>query len=100
MSRRQPTDDAGELLNVDKAKQDHDVHWLLMIGAGGYAWQLHGVLVGITVLVLLLVAIAVSNILIMSSSGSLRLIRLSRWGWLIAAYVLVAISGASFGSVS
>lgn len=97
---RQRTDDTQKLLNADEAKQDHDVHWLLMVGAGGYAWQLHGVLVGIMVVVLLLVAITASSILIMCISGNLRLIRVSRWGWLIAAYVLVAVSGTSFGSVS
>lgn len=93
------TENVRDSLDADRVAQDHYLHWALVIGAGAYAWQVHGFFDGIAVLLLLLLVIGVSNLLIMFFSGSLRLIRLSRWSWLGAAYVLVAISGASGGSV-
>lgn len=94
------TDHAERFVSATAIKQDRDLHRLLVLGAGAYAWQLHSFLGGIAVIVLLLLGIAVSNLLILYFSGNLRLLRVSRWGLLIAAYLLVGISGASGGSVS
>jgi hypothetical protein len=77
------------------ADRDHYVHLLLMIGAGLYGWQLHGLMFGIGTILALWVIIAISNHVILLTSGNLAWIRLNRWGWLVVAYIAVGLSGAS-----
>ncbi|MBP7135060.1 MAG: hypothetical protein KBA57_01730 [Sphingomonadaceae bacterium] len=75
------------------------MHLLLMLGAGLYAWQLHGLMIGLGTILALWVIITISNYAILLTSGSFAWIRLNRWGWVIVAYIAVALSGASVSHV-
>lgn len=85
--------------HADDVAVDHSLHWLAVVGAAAYAWKLHGLLVAAGTFVGLLIAISVTNMILLAMTGSFRLIRVNRWSWVILAFVLLAASGASVGRV-
>jgi hypothetical protein len=97
----------GEGLSVNRDLQSdvkavsagHYLHIGLVLLAAGYAWQVHSVWVGFAVLIGLFIVIGASNIIIMAlapdSSDVYRWwLRISRWDWLVVAFVGIGVSGA------
>ena len=85
---------------ADKVRSDHYTHriaHILISIWAGWAW---GWMWGIGLFVGLFAIIALSNLAIMSTSGSLKLIRFSRWLWLLLALLSILISTASIEQVS
>lgn len=72
---------------------DHYAHWFILLCCAGYAWQIHGFLIGVAVLVATLAAIIVSNFALLAATGSFKVLKFNRWLWLCLAIVAVAISG-------
>jgi hypothetical protein len=82
-----------------RVRDDHYLHWGAMILAAAYMWQVKGALMAIGLLVLLIIAITLSNLAILSRSASMKAIRWSRWGWVIAAFIVTAAIGTEVGNV-
>lgn len=85
---------------VDRVRNDHYLHRLVHIIVSlwaGWAW---GWMWGISVFVSLYVVILITNELIMLTNGSLKLIRINRWLWLVLAFGYVIVSTASIEQVS
>lgn len=82
-----------------RVRAEHYLH----LGATGilllYIFQLHGVWAALAGLVLIPAATSAVNTLILSSTGSLRLVRANRWGVLIILFILLAVGSASVESV-
>jgi len=79
----------------DSVRQDHYAHWFFLIGAAGYGWQLHGIWIGLAVLVVVYAGIAISNLVLMTKvSDPFKFLRINRWAWVIAAWIVLFISGA------
>lgn len=79
------------------------VHKLGIVALAAYAWQLHGWLPSVAVLILLPITIIGANIAIMavaSEKNMMGALRFSRWGLLIAAGTILAISGASINEIN
>lgn len=81
------------------AKDDHYLHWAAMIAVTAYMWQLQGPIAAIALLIGLIIAISLTNIIILARFAGFSAVRWSRWGWVIAAFILIAISNAEIGSV-
>jgi len=84
---------------AENVAADHYLHWLAMLGAAAYAWQLHNLFLGVAVLIGLVVVISVTNVLLLSLFQSFAVVRANRWAWVILAYAALAWSGASIGRV-
>ena len=85
---------------AEKVKKDHHAHriaHILISVWAGWAW---GWLWGLGLFVGLFAVIALSNAVILNTSGSLGLIRTNRWFWLLLALLLILISTASIQQVS
>lgn len=82
-----------------RARTEHYLH----LGATGilllYIFQLHGVWAALAGLVLIPAATSAVNTLILSATGSLRLVRANRWGVLIILFILLAMRSATVESV-
>jgi hypothetical protein len=77
---------------------DHYLHWAALLACAGYAWQLHGIAIGITALIGTVLVIAATNLVLMSMTGNLKITRINRWLWVILLLVVLLASGAQFGS--
>lgn len=64
-----------------------------------YIFQLHGVWAALAGLALIPAVTSAVNIVILSSTGSLRLVRANRWGVLIILFILLALGSATVESV-
>lgn len=82
---------------ADGVRRDHYLHWAALVGAGAFAWQVHGLLAGITAVVSQIIVISVLNMWLLASGRS-HLVNRNRWLWVIATYLIVALSGASGGT--
>jgi hypothetical protein len=71
-------------------RAEHLLHWLLTLGAGGYAWQLVGLWAAAGVLIGLILLISCTNTLLLAQFGSLHVVRLNRWIWVILTYLGLA----------
>lgn len=78
----------GEYSSAKRA--EHLLHWLLTLGAGGYAWQLVGPWAAAGVLIGLILLISSTNMILLAQFGSLRAVRLNRWIWVILTYLGLA----------
>lgn len=78
-------------------RHDHYLHWVALVAAAAYAWQVHGWSTGLIVLFGTIAIIVATNVLVLALSGS-RFLRLNRWAWVILAFVGIALSGASVGT--
>lgn len=77
-----------------RVRADHYLHWLAVITAGVWAGSIYGWLTGVGVLVGVLVAITLTNNIIIAKTGSLRAVRANRWAWVIFAILtIVVLSG-------
>lgn len=85
---------------ADRVREDHALHWLALLAVAGYALYLHGVLIGLAVLVGLLIVISVANMILLTTTGSLRAVRFNRWGWIMLAAAALAVWGAEISTVS
>ena len=85
---------------ADRVSEDHYLHWaaliLLSIWAG-FAW---GWLGGIAFFLGTIVAIVISNSLIMIANGSLKFVRTNRWAWLAAGLALIIVTTSSVERIS
>jgi hypothetical protein len=84
----------------EQVRADHYIHRLAHIAISiwaGWAW---GWLWGLAVFIGLFVAIAVSNIAVMTATESLTAVRINRWGWLALAAAIILISTASMENVT
>jgi hypothetical protein len=84
---------------IREVRNNHYLHWAAMIAVTAYMWQLQGWLAAIGVFFGLLVAISVTNIVVLSTFGSLKAVRWSRWGWVIVAFVIIMATNAEIGGV-
>jgi len=71
-------------------RAEHLLHWLLTLGAAGYAWQLVGLWVAAGGLIGLILLISSTNMILFAQFGSLRAVRLNRWIWVILTYLGLA----------
>lgn len=89
--------------NVDdrfeRVRRDHYLHWFVTISIALYAWQLHGLLTAIVLLIGLMIVISVTNTFLIMRGGSFRAIRINRWAWVWITLIAVILSGASHGTV-
>lgn len=83
---------------ASRVRRDYG-HWFALIAVALYAWQLHGFWIGLLLLVGLIAVIAVTNMILLVRFGNFRALLINRWFWVAAAFVTVAMSGASIGSV-
>lgn len=80
-------------------RDDHHLHWAAMIALSAYMWQLQGPLAAVAVFIGLIIAITVTNHIALARFASLKSTRWSRWGWVMAAFVLIIACNAQIGSV-
>jgi hypothetical protein len=71
-------------------RAEHLLHWLLTLGAAGYAWQLVALWAAAGVLIGLILVISGTNMILLARFGSLRAVRLNRWIWVILTYLGLA----------
>ena len=84
---------------ADRVRNDHYLHRLFHIIVSlwaGWAW---GWMWGIGLFVALYFVIVITNQLIMLTTGSLKIIRLNRWLWLVVAFVCVIVTTANIEQV-
>ncbi len=85
--------------HIREVRNNHYLHWAAMIAVTAYMWQLQGWLAAIGVFLGLLVAISLTNIVVLSTCGSMKAVRWSRWGWVIMAIVIIMATNAEIGGV-
>ncbi len=81
---------------------DHYLHKLAFLAVGLYAWQLHGWLLGLSVVVGLFVVIPSTNLAVMavaSEKSVLQLVRINRWFWIVCTAMVLALSAATIENV-
>lgn len=84
---------------ANRVRADHYLHWLAVITAAVWAGTIYGWLVGAGVLIELLVAISVSNTIILARSGSIRATKINRWVWVLLAFLVIVMSSAEVHTV-
>jgi hypothetical protein len=86
----------GEYSGAKRA--DYLLHWILTLGAAGCAWQLAGLWAAAGVLIGLILLISSTNMILLAQFGSLRVVRLNRWIWVILTYLGLAAWVATRGA--
>lgn len=84
---------------ANRVRADHYLHWFAVIAAAVWGGTIYGWMAGASVLIGLLVAISVSNTIILARSGSFRATRISRWAWVVIVFLAIMISSAEVHSV-
>lgn len=79
-------------VDAERVRVDHYLHWFAVITVGVWTGTIYGWLAGAGALIGLLVAITMTNTMILASTGSLWVVRASRWGWVIFAILVIVIS--------
>lgn len=82
-----------------RVRADHYLHWLAVITASVWAGSIYGWLTGVGVLIGLLVAITLTNTIIIAKTGSLRATRANRWAWVIFAILAIVVSSAEVHTI-
>lgn len=83
---------------AERVRTDHYLHWFAVILAAVWAGTIYGWLAGVGTLIGLHVVIALTNTIILATTGSLRAIRFNRWAWVLLAILAIIISSAEIGS--
>lgn len=81
--------------HIADIRSDHYVHRLFHLLLAVYAWQVHGLWVAAAITIVVGVLIAITNLFIVAKDIDWKWIRRSRWGWLIAGYLAVMLSGTT-----
>lgn len=84
---------------AERVRTDHYLHWFAVILAAVWAGTIYGWLAGVGTLIGLYVVVALTNTIILTTTGSLRAVRLNRWAWVLLAILAIIISSAEIGSV-
>jgi len=84
---------------ADRVNADHYLHWFAVIAATVWAGTIYGWLAGVGTFLGLLIAISLTNTIIITKTGNLRATRFSRWGWVMLAFLIIIISSAEIGTV-
>lgn len=63
-----------------------------MITVGVWAGTVYGWLAGVGAFIGLLVAITLTNTIILAKTGSLRAVRANRWAWVIFGILTIVVS--------
>lgn len=81
-------------------RDDHYLHWLALLVIAWWAGSVFGWLLGLATLAGVYLAIVLTNAVVMSAGGSFSYLKLSRWGWLAVAVIIIVLAGAETGSVA
>ena len=77
-----------------RAGRDEQIaHFVAALSVGAYAWTLHGLVGAMLALSLLVVAIALTNMLLLAAKAGERSLQISRWAWLLALLAALVIIG-------
>lgn len=85
--------------DVEWVRVDHYLHWFAVIAVGVWAGTVYGWLTGVGAFIGLLLAITVSNPIILAKTGSFRAIRANRWAWVILAILAIVVSSGEVQTV-
>lgn len=77
---------------AERVRVDHYLHWFAVISIGVWAGSIYGWLAGVGALIGLLVAIMITNTILLAKTGSLRTVRVNRWAWVIFAILMIFVS--------
>lgn len=93
----------------EKVRNDHYLHNGFLFLLFLYAWQVHGFIIALLIIVAIFATVITTNSVIMNrwtrnstndedGDTVFRRLKWNRWGWIIAGYVFVALSGAEFSA--
>lgn len=85
--------------HVDRVREDHYLHWLAMFTVSIWAGSIYGWVAGVGVLFGLLIAITLTNTIILEKTGSLSAVRANRWAWLIFTILAILVSSAEVHTI-
>lgn len=85
---------------ADRVRRDHYAHWFALLAVAWWAKSVFSWPVGAGVLFGLIVVIWITNTIILATTGSLRAIKINRWGWLAVVFVTVIYMSATVGSLN
>jgi hypothetical protein len=80
--------------HVQRVREDHYLHWLALISVAVWAGSAFGWITGFATFAGLFLAIRLTNTIVLSTTSSLRAVKLSRWGWLLVGVIIIVGSSA------
>ena len=83
-----------------RIRDDHYLHWFVLLSVALWAGTVFDWYVGVATLIALIIVISLTNSLIMAVGGDLRCTKLSRWGWLVVAAIMIGLTATEPSWVS
>lgn len=84
---------------VDQVRADNYLHWSALIVVVVWTETIFGWLAAAGAFIGLVIAIRLTNTIILATTGSLRATRFGRWVWVLLALLALVISSARIESV-
>jgi hypothetical protein len=76
---------------AERVRQDHAAHRMALLAISGWAWSIFDWAIALVTFAATILAILLTNRIILLLSGSLAAIKVSRWGWVAVAFVVVTV---------
>ncbi|KEO92118.1 hypothetical protein EH31_05475 [Erythrobacter longus] len=84
---------------AERVRVDHYLHWFAVIAVSVWAGTVYGWLAAIGAFIALLVAITLTNTIILAKTGSLMGVRVNRWAWVTFAILTIIVSSAEVHTI-